>query len=119
MPLTDAKIRNAKAKEKSYKIADGKGLYLEVTTTGSKLWRYRYRIEGKENIYSIGAYDEWSLSQAREELIEARKLVKQGVHPSHHRKAKLQNEITENRNTFEAVARDWIDQNKGNWRHTI
>jgi hypothetical protein len=51
MPLTDIAIRNAKPKEKSYKLSDFAGLYLEVTTTGSKLWRVKYRINGKENAW--------------------------------------------------------------------
>ena len=56
MPLTDAQIRNAKAGEKPIKLTDGGGLYLEVRPTGAKLWRYRYRIAGKENVFAVGEY---------------------------------------------------------------
>jgi hypothetical protein len=55
MPLTDAKIRNAKPSA-PIKLADAKGLYLEIRPTGAKLWRYRYRIEGKENVFALGEY---------------------------------------------------------------
>ncbi|MBL8526923.1 MAG: DUF4102 domain-containing protein, partial [Burkholderiales bacterium] len=56
MPLSDTRIRNAKAKSAPYKLTDGKGLYLEIRPTGAKLWRYRYRIAGKENVFAAGEY---------------------------------------------------------------
>ncbi len=56
MPLTDAKLRSAKADEKPYKISDSGGLYLLVKPNGSRLWRWKYRIAGKENHYAIGEY---------------------------------------------------------------
>ena len=55
-PLTDSKIRDAKRATAPYKLTDGKGLYLEVRPTGAKLWRYRYRIAGKENVFALGEY---------------------------------------------------------------
>ena len=65
MPLTDIKIRQAKATDKALKFADSAGLYLEVKPNGSKLWRYRYRIAGRENLYAIGDYPSVSLADAR------------------------------------------------------
>ena len=56
MPLSDSRIRNAKAKDHPYKLTDAKGLYVEVRPSGAKLWRYRYRIDRKENLYAIGEY---------------------------------------------------------------
>lgn len=56
MPLTDAKIRNTKPSDKPIRLPDGGWLYLEVRPSGAKLWRFRYRIAGKENIYAIGEY---------------------------------------------------------------
>jgi hypothetical protein len=56
VPLTDVKIRQAKATAKALKLADTAGLYLEVKPNGAKLWRYRYRIAGRENLYAIGDY---------------------------------------------------------------
>ena len=68
MSLTDAKIRASKPALKPSKLADGGGLYLEVRPSGAKLWRYRYRIAGKENIFAIGEYPAISLAEARSEL---------------------------------------------------
>jgi len=56
MSLTDAKIRNAKPAPKPYKLTDGNGLYVEIRPTRTKLWRFRYRIAGKENVFALGEY---------------------------------------------------------------
>ena len=72
-----------------------------------KLWRYRYRIDKKENIFAIGEYPQISLSEAREQRNEARVLVKQGIHPAHNRQSQKVVQITANANTFESVAREW------------
>ena len=66
MTLTDAAIRNAKPREKPYKISDAKGLYLQINPHGSKLWRLKYRIHGAERKLALGAYPEVSLAEARE-----------------------------------------------------
>lgn len=115
MPLTDAKIRNAKPAEKPQKIVDGGGLYLEVRPTGTKLWRYRYRIAGKENIFAIGEYPAVGLAQARAALLDAKNLVKQGIHPAHQRRLELLEVEQASACTFEAIAREWIDKKKPNW----
>ncbi|MBK9312619.1 MAG: tyrosine-type recombinase/integrase [Rhodocyclaceae bacterium] len=121
MPLTDAKIRNTKPGEKPIKLTDGGGLYLEVRPTGAKLWRYRYRIAGKENVFAVGEYfndkrgGHISLDDARSERDKARALVKQGIHPAHNRQAARLATHAENANTFEAVAREWIAKKKPGW----
>lgn len=121
MPLTDAKIRNTKPGEKPIKLTDGGGLYLEVRPTGAKLWRYRYRIAGKENVFAVGEYyndkrgGHISLDGARTERDKARALVKQGMHPAHNRQAARLATHAENANTFEAVAREWIAKKKPGW----
>lgn len=115
MPLTDAKIRNAKPADKPQKLADGGGLYLEVRPTGAKLWRYRYRIAGKENVFAVGEYPTIGLSDARDEHRKARALVEQGIHPSHNRQAERLANVTANANTFEAVAREWIAKKSAGW----
>jgi len=122
MPLTDAQIRNAKAGDKPIKLTDGGGLYLEVRPTGAKLWRYRYRIAGKENVFAIGVYfkdrnrvGHVSLESARMERDSARALVKQGIHPAHHRQAERLVTHVANANTFESVAREWIAKKKPGW----
>lgn len=108
MPLTDVKVRQAKPGAAPIKLADSGGLYLEVKPNGSKLWRYRYRIAGKENVYAIGSYPEISLAAARAERDAAREHVRAGRHPSHVRQAERAQQVAENRNTFRAVAEEWI-----------
>lgn len=108
MPLTDVKIRQAKPGAAPVKLTDGAGLYLEVKPNGSKLWRYRYRIDGKENVFALGAYPDVSLSDARAERDLAREHVRAGRHPSHVRQTERAQQLAENRNTFQAVAREWI-----------
>ncbi|AKC80591.1 integrase [Xanthomonas arboricola] len=115
MPLTDAKIRTAKPGLKPVKLTDGGGLYLEVRPTGAKLWRYRYRIAGKENVYAMGEYPEVSLAAARAEHDKARALVKQGLHPAHSRQAERLSNQAANANTFEAIAKEWISRKSGGW----
>lgn len=115
MPLTDAKIRNTKPGPKPAKLADGGGLYLEVRPTGAKLWRFRYRIAGKENVFAIGEYPSIGLAEARAEHGKARALVKQSVHPSHNRQAERLSSQVANANTFEAVAREWISKKSPRW----
>ncbi len=109
LPLTDAKIRSAKAGPKPIKLTDSAGLYLEVRPTGAKLWRYRYRIAGRENVYAMGEYPTLSLSEARQRRSEARALVTKGIHPAKHRKAAQLVQQTQNATTFEAVTREWME----------
>ena len=113
--LTDAALRAAKPLDKPFKIAAGGGLYLEVMPSGSKLWRWKYRLAGKENRYAIGAYPAVSLAEARKIQEEARVLVKSGMHPSHQKQLKRINQATEHANTFEAVALEWIRANAPDW----
>ena len=75
MATTDIAIKRAKPKEKPYKLTDGKGLYCLVTPAGGKLWRLKYRINGREKTLSIGSYPEKSLAQARDERDTARVLT--------------------------------------------
>ncbi|GKW35327.1 integrase [Pectobacterium carotovorum subsp. carotovorum] len=115
MPLTDAKIRSTKSTSKPIKLADGGGLYLEVRPSGSKLWRYRYRIAGKENVFALGEYPTLSLAEVRAEHDKARALVKQAIHPAHQRQLERMANHGANANTFEAVAREWIDKKSPDW----
>jgi integrase len=113
--LTDAKIRNTRPSAKPIKLTDGSGLYLEVRPTGTKLWRYRYRIAGKENLFAVGDYPALGLAEARALRAEARQLVKQGIHPAHNRQAARLATHAANANSFEAVAREWIEKKKPTW----
>lgn len=113
--LTDTKIRNRKPSDKPVKLPDGNGLYLEVRPTGAKLWRYRYRIDRRENVFAIGEYPTIGLADARAIRADARELVKQGIHPAHNRQADKAVQVANNANTFKAVALEWIGQKKAKW----
>ena len=120
--LNDTRIRNATRKAKPYKLADEKGLYIEIRPTGTKLWRYRYRIDGKENVYALGEYfrdatnpGHVSLEEARRRRATAREEVRQGKHPAQQRDAAKAAQQAQNANTFESVARDWLAENAKRW----
>jgi hypothetical protein len=81
MPLTDATIRVLKPKVKPYKVSDFEGLFMTVKPTGSRLWHFKYRIDGKEKLLSIGVYPEITLAQARGKKDEARALLASGKDP--------------------------------------
>jgi hypothetical protein len=80
--LTDVAIRNAKPGAKPVKMTDGGGMFLLVTPAGGKLWRLKYRLDGKEKLLAIGAYPEISLGEARRRREEARELIAIGKDPS-------------------------------------
>jgi integrase len=115
MPLTDAKIRTTKPGAKPVKLVDGGGLYLLVSPSGAKLWRYRYRINRKENLYALGDYPVVSLQEARTERDKARALVKLGVHPAHDRARTRAESIASNNDTFKVMAKEWIEENRARW----
>ncbi|UVE65270.1 tyrosine-type recombinase/integrase [Burkholderia pyrrocinia] len=115
VPLTDIKIRQAKAGNKPTKLTDGNGLYLLVNPSGSKLWRYKYRIAGKENLFAIGEYPTISLQDARAARDDARELVKKGLHPSHARQEMLSVRINEGKATFRAVSDEWLQKKRKTW----
>jgi len=86
-PLSDIQIKNAKPKEKEYKLMDGYGLFLLVTPTNGKLWRFDYRFADKRKTVSFGAYPALSLADARGRRDEAKKLLANGVDPNDVKKA--------------------------------
>ena len=115
MHLKDTQIKNAKPTDKAYKLADGEGLHLEIKPSGSKLWRLRYRLHGKESVFSIGKYPAVSLLDARGLKNAARSLIAKGINPSLNRKQEKVKKTYESRNTFKAVAEEWLEQNLNNW----
>lgn len=108
MALTDTAVRTAKPKDKPYKLSDERGLFLLATPSGGKLWRLKYRIDGKEKLLALGPYPEVSLAQARERREEARKLLAAGIDPSAHKQAAKAANVAEAVNTFEVVGREWL-----------
>ncbi|MFA7554321.1 MAG: integrase family protein [Spongiibacteraceae bacterium] len=81
MVLTAIAVKSAKPKEKDYKLTDGRGLYLLIKKNGSKYWRQKYRIAGKEKLLALGVYPETSLAEAREQRDLARKKIAEGIDP--------------------------------------
>lgn len=106
--VSDSRLRAAKPADKSYKISCGGGLYLEVMPSGSKLWRWKYRLAGKENRFALGSYPQILLRDAREQSESARKLVAQGVHPSHQKRLDKIKAGHERANTFQLIAEEWL-----------
>jgi len=114
MPLTDTAIRNAKLREKQYKLYDEKGLYLLINNAG-KYFRYNYRFDGKRKTLALGVYPTVKLQDARTKRDEARKLIVNGVNPAQYRKETKAMQATQAANSFEVVAREWFTKNKPKW----
>lgn len=108
MTITDLTIKNLKPKAKPYREADTGGLCIEITPSGSKLWRWRYRFQGKEQTLALGKYPRVLLAQARKLRDEARALLDAGKHPTREKKAKKLRQAFEGENTFEKVTRNWM-----------
>lgn len=115
MPLSNVAVRNAKPKDKPYKLADEKGMYLEISPAGGKWWRLKYRIDGKEKRISLGVYPDVSLAEARGFRDEARKLLSKGIDPSAQKRSDKDQRQEKARNTFEAVARNWWAEHAPTW----
>ena len=115
MSITDIVARTAKPKDKPYKIADEKSLYLYVKANGGKYWRYKYYFGKKERVLALGVYPEVSLKEAREKHAEARKMLRDGIDPSQAKKDKKHLHEVETGNTFEIIAREWLDNRKEGW----
>ena len=111
--LTDTHCRNAKPKEKLYRLNDQRGLYREVKPNGVKAWRYRFTLDGKASMFALGEYPAVTLSEARERSEAARKLVKQGINPVQQRQLDRIRQASEAKNTFEIVAKEWLRQRTG------
>lgn len=108
MPLSDTKVRNATPGPKPYKLSDERGLYLEVSPSGGKWWRLKYRIDGKEKRISLGVYPDVKLKEARDRRDEARKLIAAGIDPSRARQEEKAARKRLAANTLEIVSRHWI-----------
>jgi integrase len=115
MPLTAASIRNIKPKDKTFKLYDERGLYLEVSPNGGKWWRFKYRFSGKEKRLSLGVYPDVSLKEARDHREEARKLLAKEIDPSENRKAQKSSRVEIAGNSFEVVAREWFAKHSTHW----
>ena len=111
MTLTVTQIKNAKPKEKAYKLADEQGLYLLITPNGSKLWKLKYRFEGIEKKLSFGSFPEVSLADARAERDKARKQIKADkIDPGILKNSIKRSKKLASERSFEAIAREWHAQ---------
>ncbi len=115
MALTDPAIRNAKPGNKPRRLFDSGGLYVEVSPSGGKWWRLKYRSNGKEKRLSLGVYPRVGLKEARQRRDSARKLLADGIDPGVARKTSKTASAEAGSNSFEAVAREWFAKFSPNW----
>jgi len=115
MSLSDAKARNAKPRTKPYKIADGEGLFLLITPSGSKYWRLKYFFAGKEKLLALGVYPDVTLADARDRRAQARKILAARNDPGEAKKEVKRLATLKSTNAFETVAREWFEKRKHEW----
>ena len=116
-PLTDIQVKNSKPRDKTWTLADGNGLYLEIAPSGKKSWRMAYRrpIIKKNNRLSFGDYPLISLAEARNKCLAASKLLKEGIDPAAERDEKKQLAAESASHTFEKIAREWHNTRLSAW----
>jgi len=109
MPLSEFAVSKAKPREKAYKLSDGGGLFLLVNTTGSKLWRLKYRYLGKEKLLSFGKYPQVTIADARKKREKAKQQLVNGIDPSTRKKLEVIAAQTSARNTFGLIAEEYLE----------
>src|SRR5450631_1491563 len=119
MPLSDVAIRAAKLRDKAYKMFDERGLFLLVTATGSKLWRFKYRFDGREKLLSFGSFPDVPLRIARDKRDEARRTL--SAADPNDPSAKRQAERAARADTFGLIAEEWLQTKRkvlteGTWQ---
>lgn len=114
-PLSATDISKSKPKEKDYKLADGDGMYLLVTVSGGKLWRYDYRFDGRRKTMALGQYPAVSLAEARQRREDVRKLLANGVDPASVKKAQKQAGEDRAADSFEVIGREWYSAYQQQW----
>ena len=112
MALTDVAIRNAKPGDKPFKLTDGAGMFLLVTPAGGKLWRLKYRIEGREKLLALGAYPEVGLGEARRRREEARELIAIGKDPSREKQRDKVRARIQSADTFKAICDEYCQKRR-------
>jgi integrase len=115
MRLTYPLLLNAKPQDKPYKIRDRDSMYLRVSVSGSKVWKFDYRLDGKDCSYTLGRFPDLSINDARQRRNDAAKLVASGIHPKAYEQQLQLQTITHNKNTFWAICEDWIEDNRDRW----
>lgn len=115
MALTDTKIRTLKPREKAYKLADERGLFLLIKPSGAIYWRFKYRFSDKEKLLAFGIYPDLSLADARDKRDEARKLLAKGIDPGLAKQMAKRSTKVAAKNSFEAVACEWHAKVSSQW----
>ncbi len=115
MSLTAKQVENALPKDKNYKLYDRDGLYLLITPAGGKYWRYDYRYAGKRKTLALGVARKVSLLEARNNIIEAQKLLDQGIDPSQKKKLDKLQRTHQSCNSFKSVALSWHSNQQDSW----
>lgn len=115
MKLTATEIKAARPKEKAYKLSDGGGMYLEVFPNGTKSWRLKYRIGGKEKRVVFGVYPTVTLAEARTKRDEAKRVLAAGGDPGQEKQAEKQAKVMAVANSFERLALEWHEHKRPNW----
>lgn len=108
--LTANAVKHARPREKAYKLSDRDGLYLLVKPTGIRYWRMNYRFGGQQRTLSFGRWPEILLSDAREMILEARRQLAKGLDPLEQAKLEKIAQSVAATNTFEAVAKEWLEK---------
>lgn len=108
--LTANAVKNAKPKDKAYKLADRDGLYLLVKPTGVRYWRLNYRFDGQQRTLSFGRWPEILLGEAREMLLDARRKLAKGVDPAEQAKLEKIAKSLAAANTFQTIADEWLEK---------
>jgi len=116
MALTALEVSKSKATDKTQRLADGGNMYLLIQPNGAKYWRMDYRLAGKRKTLAIGVYPDMSLSDAREQREQARKLIANGVDPVAVKQAQKAATIENVENSFEVIAREWFVRHAPNWK---
>ncbi|RDE04956.1 tyrosine-type recombinase/integrase [Sphingomonas aracearum] len=114
--LTDAQCKAAKARDKAYKLSDAHGLRLDVSKTGHRSWRHKYRYGGKEKLRTLGTFPEVTLKQARDICKADKQLLKEGKDPITEAKRAVLAQQVAAKDTFEDLAREWYAKQQPRWK---
>ena len=115
MKLTARQVDTSKPKDKPYKLSDGGGLYLLVNPNGSRYWRLKYRIAGKEKLLALGVYPDITLAEARQKRADAKKVLAAGGEPGQEKQEEKQAKEQAVANSFERLAMEWHAHKSTSW----
>ncbi|UCQ23739.1 tyrosine-type recombinase/integrase [Edwardsiella piscicida] len=115
MKLNARQVEASKAKDKPYKLADGGGLYLLVNPNGTKYWRLKYRVAGKEKLLAVGVYPNVTLADARVKREDAKRVLAAGGDPGQEKQEEKRAKVMAVTNSFEKLAREWHEHKRPTW----